>query len=136
MAKRSHDETTLSGYLSNVSPVKCSATGTTKYFTAQMQTSKDEIRRLVSFAPEKHAEFMQSSQKNTPIKLTDATVKCGRDGAIEIMTNRRTRIEIAGPLAFKKKILQLSADEEAPNTSKLNELTTENMVVSDFTFCY
>lgn len=131
--KRTHEESgSLTGYLTDVSPIKTSGTGTTRYFTAKFQSSKTEVRRLVSFSPEKHGEYMRSSQQSTPVKITNAKLKVGRNGDVEITTNRSTNLEISNTkLDFKKQILQVTREHA---TAKLNTLTTENMIVSKFRF--
>lgn len=127
--KRTHEESeSLTGYLTDVSPIKTSGSGTTKYFTAKFQTSKTEVRRLVSFSPEKHGEYMRSSQQSTPVKLTNAKLKVGRNGDVEITTNRSTNLEVSNAkINFKKQIFRVSKEHES---AKLDTLTTENMIVS------
>jgi hypothetical protein len=130
--KRTHDQSSLTGYLSDVSPVKTSSNGTTRYFTAKLQSSKSEVRRLVSFTPEKHAEYVRSSQQSTPVKISNAILKVGRNGEIEITTNKSSNLKVSSAkLDFKRRILQISKE---PTTAKLDTLTTENMIVSKFHF--
>jgi hypothetical protein len=45
------------GYLHNVSTITTSSNGRTKYFCGTFQTSKTDVKRLVSFQPEKHEKY-------------------------------------------------------------------------------
>lgn len=119
----------ITGYLMNVSPVLTSSSGTTKYFTAVLQTGKSESRRLVSFSPEKHPQFVRTAQQDSPIKLTNAKLQVGRTGELEITANRSTQIEVTPEkLTFKKRLVM--EESARPTTYTLQQLTKENMVVS------
>ena len=129
--RKLEDESTtdhLIGYLTNVSPVRTSASGTTKYFTGKFQTSKTETRRLISFSPEKHAEFVRNSQQTSPVRLMNATQQIGRNGEMEITVNRNSKMDICTrKLDFKRQ----SCSDVKKNLSeyKLAALVTENMLV-------
>ncbi|XP_022307563.2 uncharacterized protein LOC111113563 [Crassostrea virginica] len=71
---------------------------------------------------------MRSSQQSTPVKLTNAKLKVGRNGDVEITTNRSTNLEVSNAkINFKKQIFRVSKEHES---AKLDTLTTENMIAT------
>ncbi|CAL8247048.1 unnamed protein product [Lota lota] len=59
-AKTQKLDNEISGYIHDVSPIKCSAKNT-KYFTCLIQNDRDEYHKGVVFNPNKHRELEQVS---------------------------------------------------------------------------
>ncbi|CAL8238615.1 unnamed protein product [Lota lota] len=87
----------MSGYIHDVSPIKCSAKNT-KYFTCVIQNDRDEYHKGVVFNPIKHREMEQAASHQTGIKLLDVKRTLSFNGNqstadnYDILVNRQTSI--------------------------------------------
>ena len=132
MAKRSIGgdvkDNSLIGYLHNISTVTTASNGKTKYFSGSFQTSKTDVKRLISFQPENHAKFSSAAQMTSPIKLTGSRLSPGRNGQIEILCDKNTSLEVLmDELPFKKQ--KLSQGDQIAEAKNLSDLTTDKMRV-------
>lgn len=109
MAKRSAsatDSSAISGYVHDVSPVKRSNSNNL-YFNATFQNG-DQMQRLVSFDPDKHASFIHAEKMASPVQLKQITVEPSRDGqGTDIKVNRYSQLTVLKELNFKRRKLDL-----------------------------
>mgnify|MGYP003691379455 CR=1 FL=1 len=95
-------ETPLVGYLHNISNVETAQNGHTKYFTGTFQTGKNDLKKLVSFTPEKHGNYVRAANMDTPVKIINSTLSPGKSG-VEILVRRGTVMDLFNEvLNFKK----------------------------------
>ena len=66
----------ITGYLSNVSPVKKARQNNTQFFNATIQDGDTSFQRIVCFTPEKHPSFLAAQkEESNAVKIKDVELK-------------------------------------------------------------
>ena len=133
MAKRNITDqlkdNSMIGYLHNVSTITTSSNGRTKYFCATFQTSKTDVKRLVSFQPKKHDKYSTAAAMISPVKITGSRLSPGRNGQIEILCDKNTTLELLNDeLPFKKQKVD-NTEDQMSEPKNVSDLTGEKMTV-------
>jgi hypothetical protein len=96
-----------------------------------VEPSKTDVKRLVSFQPEKHDKY--STAMTSPVKIIGSRFSPGRNGQIEILCDKNTTLELLNDeLPFKKQKVDNTEDQmsEPKNVSDLTgEKMTEHIII-------
>ena len=86
-------DTTVIGYIHNLSSLKTSRSTNNTYFGMQVQTA-DKTYQAVCFSAEKHKEFKARTEATTPVKLSKFPMKRNtRSNEDEIYLTKRSKLE-------------------------------------------
>ena len=107
-----------------------------RYFTAQIQTDKQEKRRIVCFTPGKHAMFQVASESKDVFRLNNAKITPSKDGQLEVKVFNETEL-IKSPkkLAFTKAYgTVFSTEGDLQETTNLVDIKSDFQMVSRLMF--
>ena len=107
-------------YIHNVSPLKQSRK--TSYFTAELQTSANNVVRAVSFSPKKRSLFSKHQNEKSPVKISKFKISTRQGSAIII--NENTAMAPAEVLFSRQEICASSLS----TITSLQNVSLEQMV--------
>ena len=125
MAKRKlafENDESLIGYISNVTPVKTSEDGRSKYFKASIQVGKTEHQDMVIFSQEKHENFVKFAELDKPVEIKTPRFKPSRyqAGQIDVIVGGNSDVNISSKKMGFTKIVK-------PQTN--NQLESEMITI-------
>jgi hypothetical protein len=109
-------------YVHSVSPLKQS--NQTSYFTAQLQTSPQQVVRVVSFSPKKRSDFCKHQDAKSPVKISKFKLS-SKKGSDDVVINNNTSIESIEGLTFPHR--EISSSTES-TISSLQKVSVEQLV--------
>ena len=65
----------MTGFLSNVSPVKKARRSNIEYFNATLQSSPSSFQRIVCYDPIKQPSFADAERQAQPVKINNLEIK-------------------------------------------------------------
>ena len=98
--EKTQHQTSVTGYLHNVSPIRTS--NKTKYFDMQIQTGEDEVKRGVCFSPPRVQEFTKHSNSKSPVKITKFRFD---KGSTSVCMGPDVQVDKLDKVDFERKIL-------------------------------
>ncbi|XP_072564249.1 uncharacterized protein [Paramormyrops kingsleyae] len=124
------DLETLQGFLHCVSPTLVSKRNS-KYFTALLQTSRDDFHKVICFCQEKQTSFAQASKNKTGVKLTNVkrSISYSDPSGFDILCNRSTTLEVV-TLSFLPKVPPSSAKLTIAKVQRLGPRQTVGVLTA------